>query len=134
MGLATFLLITVNFIVSYFFLVTVAQFYGPCLFNYVYGTPYYQPPLVSDGHIETLLYSYTIKVYVTTVLLGVAIFILFIQLQFFGASAMFFWMFLRERLRMRFGRVRTRFTPLKIVLCILMDVAILLMKKIVQIL
>ena len=55
MGLGTFLFITVNFIVSYFFLVTVALFYGPCLFNYVYGTPYYQPPLVSDGHIETLL-------------------------------------------------------------------------------
>ena len=107
MGLGTLLFIIVDFVVSYFFLVSVALFYGPCLFNYVYGTPYYQPPLVSDGQIETLLYSYTIKVYVTSALLGVAYFT--IVFQFFAASAVYFGLILRERLRMRFGKVNTRF-------------------------
>ena len=102
MGLGTFLFIVANFIINYFFIIVVALFYGPCLFNYLYGTPYYLPPLVSDRQIETLLYSYTIKIYVTTVLLGIAIFIMFSQ--FFAASAVYFKMILSEKLRMRYTR------------------------------
>ena len=102
MGLGTFLLVVVNFIIQYLFLIAVVLFYGPCLFNYLYGTPYYLPPLVSDRQIETLLYSYTIKVYVTTVIIGIAIFITFSQ--FFAASVVYFKMILSEKLRMRYTR------------------------------
>ena len=100
MGLGTFLFIVGNLIINYFFLASVILYYGSCLFNYIYGLPYYQPFLVTSGQIHALLSAYKIKVYVASFLLDIASFV--VISQFFVASVLSFGNFLREKLCLRF--------------------------------
>ena len=109
MGVATACLILSEFLEEYLFLIATAIYYGPCLFNYLYSTPYFQPLLVTQQQINALLLSYEIKAYTTTFLVITAC--VLIGAQYISSTALFFGRKLKEKLDYRFGRVRVRFSP-----------------------
>ena len=97
------------FLEEYFFLFATGVYYGPCVFNYLYGTPYYQPLVSTQQQIHvfqlchnTMLYLKYILTIISTVL---------IASEYVLGTILFFGGILREKLRYRFGLVRTRYTP-----------------------
>ena len=57
-----------EFIGEYFSVIATGVYYGPCLFNYLYGTHYYKPLLVTQQHIDALLLTYKIESIITMLL------------------------------------------------------------------
>ena len=100
MGLVTSLFICTDFVINYYFIASVALFYGTCLLNYLYGVPYYQPTFMPESRREELFAAYRIKFYVITVLLITAWVIL--SAQFLTASVMCYINYLRSKLCIRF--------------------------------
>ena len=88
MGLGYFCLTLRQFLESFFSLFTIATFYGPCLFHYLYGTPYYQPLIVTQQQIEALRLCDEIQYYVNAIL-AVVVFLL-IVLLYVVCTALFF--------------------------------------------
>ena len=96
-------------ITQYFFLVTVAIYNGPCLFNYLYRTTYFEPLLNTQKQIDALnltneVFSYFVTFFVFT---GSAL----ITVEYILASVFIFGKILWMKLRSRFYKSRTRFTP-----------------------
>ena len=108
-GLGYFCLTLRQFLESLFSLVTIATFYGPCLFHYLYGTPYYQPLIVTQQQIEALRLCDEILSSINTIL-AVAVFLLTVLL-YVVCTALFFGRTVINKLKYRFGCVRVRFTP-----------------------
>ena len=107
-GIGTLCIILSNLIETCFSLVALILHYGPCFFNYLYGTPYYRPVLTTQLQIDAL--SLTQEM---CYIMGLFIFMgaLFIGMHYIVASALFFGGILRMKLKYRFGKVQTRFTP-----------------------
>ena len=93
-----------------FFLITIAIHHGPCLFYLLYGTPLYQPLVTTNQQIEALNLSIEVVSWIGAALMTVAH--LSIGLQYLLASIVFFGTKLWKCLKYRFGKVRTRFTPI----------------------
>ena len=88
MGIGYVCLISSDFLEAYLSLISAAVYYGPCLFNYLYGTAYYNPLLVTLQQIQVLHLSYEIETIATTILIFTAI--MFIGLQYILCTAVFF--------------------------------------------
>ena len=104
-GIVYVCLIFGEFLAEYFSLFAIAVHYGPCLFNYLYGTAYYEPLL----QIDALGLSFRIESTTTIPLVFTALF--FGGLQYILSTVLFFGGILIQRLKYRYRRVRTRFTP-----------------------
>ena len=96
-------------LVKYFFLTATILFYGPCLFHYLYGTPLYQPLLTTHQQIEALRISSVFEVYCLAFFYSIAFTIM--GLQYLLVTIVFFGRIVWGKLKYRFGRVKTRFTP-----------------------
>ena len=108
-GIGYFCLTLGQFLEIFFSLFTIATFYGPCLFHYLYRTPYYQPLIVTQQQIEALRLCYKIQYHVN-VILSLVVFVL-IVLLYVVCTALFFGRTVINKLKYRFGCVRVRFTP-----------------------
>ena len=102
-------LIISEFLEDYFFLIAVGSYYGPCVFNYLYGTPYYQPLVYTQQQLQLFTLSGNIVGYFNNRFTTLAAFL--IGIEYILATVIFFGRILREKLRYRFGKVRTRYTP-----------------------
>ena len=109
MGIGYFCLTLSQFLESFFSLFAIATFYGPCLFHYLYRTPYYQPLIVTQQQIEALRLSDEIQYHVSAIL-SLVVFVL-IVLLYVVCTALFFGRTVIDKLKYRFGCVRVRFTP-----------------------
>ena len=109
MGVSFAFLILALFLGEYFSLIATVIYYGPCVFNYLYGTHYYEPLLTTHKQIETLHLCYNIESLTATLLTLMAIFI--IISQYLLSTLVFFGGILVNKLKYRFGSVRTRYTP-----------------------
>ena len=99
-GIAILMYVFVDILSSYSTLSLVVLHYGPCLFNYLYGTSYYQPFLVSDRQLDTLLIFYKIYVYIALSLQSLAL--LIVCSQFLLISLIYLVTYLRRKLFVRF--------------------------------
>ena len=109
MGIVVACWIISEFLGEYFFLIATGIYYGPCLFNLLYGTPYYQPLLSTQQQFDVLRLSHEILGYIISVLLLISA--ILIGCEYVLGTILFFGGILREKLRYRFGMVRTRYTP-----------------------
>ena len=100
MGLGFLLNVFVNLLASYGLFSSVVLHYGPCLFNYLYGTPFYQTSLVSDRHADTQLFNHKIYLFVTFSFLSLAL--LIIGSQYLLISLVYLVTYLRKKLCVRF--------------------------------
>ena len=100
LGLGNLMFIFVKILASYSTLSLVVLHYGPCLFNYLYGTPYYQPLLVSDRQLDTMLIFHKIYVYIAFSFETLAL--LIVCSQFLLISLMYLVTYLRRKLCVRF--------------------------------
>ena len=96
-------------ITQYFFIIATVIYDGPCLFNYLYGTEFYKPLLTTQKQVDALeltnnilSYSATFLVLTASVLLGV---------EYTLATFVYFGRILWKKLKTRFCKIRTRFTP-----------------------
>ena len=109
MGVGLLSLILYAIIDNVFFLITVAIHCGPCIFHHLYGTPLYKPLLTTNEQIKALNLSIEIVLQIETAIMLVSY--LSAVLQYIFVSIGFFGSKLWKRLKYRFGKVRTRFTP-----------------------
>ena len=109
MGVSYALIILALFLGEYFSLIATVIYYGPCVFNYLYGTHYYEPLLTTHKQIEILYLSNGMENLVGAILCLIAVFIL--VSQYFLSTLVFFGGILINKLKYRFDRVRIRFTP-----------------------
>ena len=99
-GIAILMYVFVDILSNYSTLSLVVLHYGPCLFNYLYGTPYYQPFLVSDRQLDTMLIFHKIYVYIAFSFETLAL--LIICSQFLLISLMCLVTYLRRKLCVQF--------------------------------
>ena len=92
-----------------FFLGVTALYYGPCLFNHLYGSPYYQPLIATPQQFKAFQLSTEYETYLNSFLLITAC--LAIASQYVLATVMFLAGIVGHKLGYRFGCVRTSFTP-----------------------
>ena len=109
MGIGILCIFVSEFLEKYFFLISTAVRYGPCLFHHFYGTAYYEPLLTTKQQIEALNLSNEIVSRIVTALEVIAL--VTVGSQYLFATTAFFGGNLWKKLKYRFGRVRTRFTP-----------------------
>ena len=83
-GIAFVCFILSAFLYEYFPLIAIGLHYGPCLFNYLYGTAYYRPLLVTPQQIQALNLSHEITrsatiilAIIATISVGIAIHIMY---------------------------------------------------------
>ena len=100
MGFAILMYVFVDILSSYSTLSSVVLHYGPCLFNYLYGTPYYQPFLVSDRQLDAQ--SVFHKIYVIVTLSFKSLALLIVWSQYLLISLVYFILYLRSKLYVRF--------------------------------
>ena len=93
----------------YYFLIVTGLHYGPCIFQYLYHTPLYQPLLVSQQQIKVLKLSDEVLTYVSSILIFTAS--ILGGSQYLLATIVFFGRNIVNKLKYRFGCVDTRFTP-----------------------
>ena len=98
-----------QFIGRYYFLIVTGLHYGPCIFQYLYHTPLYQPPLVSKQQIKALEISNEVLTYANSILILTAS--ILIGSQYLLATIVFFGNNIIKKIKYRFGCVHTRFTP-----------------------
>ena len=96
-------------ITQYFFLIATVIYDGPCLFNYLYGTAFYKPLLTTQKQIDALELTNKILSYITTFLVLTASVLL--CLEYTLATFVYFGRILWKKLKTRFCKIRTRFTP-----------------------
>ena len=108
-GIGSFCLIIGAFMVRYFLLFKAALLYGPCLFNYLYGTPYYEPLITTQRHIEVMDMCSGIMILFQAIVNSVGSFL--IGSQYILATLLLFGGIILKKLKLRFGKIRTRFTP-----------------------
>ena len=96
-------------ITQYFFMIATVIYDGPCLFNYLYGTAFYKPLLTKQKQIDALELTNKILSYITTFLVLTASVLL--GLEYAVATFVYFGRILWKKLKTRFCKVRTRFTP-----------------------
>ena len=94
---------------QYSSLVALTLYYGPCMFHYFYGTPYFQQLLSTQQQTEHLEIVLVTSASVSMVLVSFGG--LLIATQYILSTVLFFGKILTEKLKFRCGRVRTRFTP-----------------------
>ena len=109
-GIGSFCLIIGAVMVRYLFLIQTALLYGPCLFNYLYGTPYYEPLITTQRQLEVM------DMCSDVIILFQAFFISFgsflICSEYILVTLLLFGRIILKKLKLRFGKVRTRFTPI----------------------
>ena len=96
-------------ITQYFFIIAAVIYDGPCLFNYLYGTAFYKPLLTAQKQIDALKLTNEILKYITTFLVLTASALL--GVEYTVATFVYFGRILWKKLKTRFCKVRTRFTP-----------------------
>ena len=96
-------------IAQYFFIIATVIYDGPCLFNYLYGTAFYKPLLTTQKQIDALELTNKILSYITTLLVLTASVLL--GLEYTVATFVYFGRILWKKLKTRFCKIRTRFTP-----------------------
>ena len=109
LAIAIACLVSAEFMGRYRFLIATGLHYGPCIFQYLYRTPLYQPPLVSKQQIKALEISNEVLTYANSILILAAS--ILIGSQYLLATIVFFGNNIIKKLKYRFGCVRTRFTP-----------------------
>ena len=108
-GFGTACFILIECLVDYLFLTSIAISFGPCLFNYLYGTPNYESLLLGQQQMYGLDLSSQIIYYFTLVLMVLAS--ISIGTEYLLATMIFFGRIILRKLKFRFGKVRTRYTP-----------------------
>ena len=103
------LLIINDVLGAYFFLFATGIYYGPCIFNYLYGTPYYQPLVSTQQQIHVFQLCHHTMLYIVETLTIIST--VLIASEYVFGTILFFGGILREKLRYRFGLIRTRYTP-----------------------
>ena len=98
-----------EFFLRYYFLIATGLHYGPCIFQYLYHTPLYQPLLVSQQQIKALEISNKVLTYANSILIFTAS--ILIGSEYLLATILFFGTKIVKKLKYRFGCVHTRFTP-----------------------
>ena len=96
-------------ITQYFFIIATVIYDGPCLFNYLYGTAFYKPLLTTQKQIDALELTNEIQSYISTFLVLTASVLL--GVEYILATFVYFGRILWKKLKTRFCKVRTRFTP-----------------------
>ena len=109
MGIVTACFLLADLITQYFFLISAAIYDGPCLFNRFYGTAFYKPLLTTQQQISAIKLTNEILSYIATFLIFTASVLL--GLEYILASFLFFGSIFWSKLKTRFYKVRTRFTP-----------------------
>ena len=109
LGVSFAFLVLGEFLLRYFFLVATLLFYGPCLFNYIYGVSFIPHLLNTPYQIHILHCSNQVIQTITSVSCALAL--ILIWLEYFIATILFFGGIIVKKLKYRFGKVRTRFTP-----------------------
>ena len=94
---------------QYFFIIATVIYDGPCLFNYLYGTAFFKPLLTTQKQIDALKLTSEILSYITTFLILTGSVLL--GLEYTLATFVYFGRILWKKLKTRFCKVRTRFTP-----------------------
>ena len=96
-------------ITQYFFIIATVIYDGPCLFNYLYGTEFYKPLLTTQKQIDALELTNKILSYISTFLVLTASVLLGVEYTL--ATFLYFGRILWKKLKTRFCKIRTRFTP-----------------------
>ena len=96
-------------ITQYFFIIATVIYDGPCLFNYLYGTAFYKPLLTTQKQIDALELTNEIQSYISTFLILTGSVLL--GVEYILATFIYFGRILWKKLKTRFCKVRTRFTP-----------------------
>ena len=110
MGIGYACIIISQFLTQYLFYSSLLVCtYGPCLFNYLYGTAYYRPLLVTQQQIQALNLSHEITRSATIILAIIAT--ISIGSPYILSTVVFFGGILVQKLKYRYGMIRTRFTP-----------------------
>ena len=109
LAIATACLILTEILSRYYFLIVTGLHYGPCIFQYLYRTPLYQPLLVSQQQIRVLKLIHEVIAYVSSILIFTAS--ILIGSEYLLATILFFGIKIVKKLKYRFGCVHTRFTP-----------------------
>ena len=108
-GIGFLCIFVYEFLEKYYFLVAIGVRYGPCIFQRLYGTAYYEPLLTTKQQIDALNFSNEIVSGIATSL--VAVTIITVGSPYLLATTAFFGGNLWKKLKYRYGKVRTRFTP-----------------------
>ena len=108
MGFGALCLTLAELVKDYFFIFTIFS-YCPNLVKQLYGIPNYQPLLTMTSQINAFTVFSEITAKISTILALIAF--LVIMSQYVLATFVFFSGMFLKRLKYRFGRVRTRFTP-----------------------
>ena len=108
MGFGALCITFAEIVADYFFIFTLFT-YCPKLLNQFYGTPDYEPLFTTKPQIDVLTLFNEIKTGIQTILSLIAF--LIITSQFALVTFAFFGGMFVKKLKYRFGRVRTRFTP-----------------------
>ena len=107
MGYACF--IFGEFLGQYFSIVASTLYYGPCILHYLYGVPYFQRLVATQPQIEAFNAAYVTSTLTTMTVFSFGVFLM--PIQYILSTLTFFGRILSEKLKFRYGRVRTRFTP-----------------------
>ena len=107
-GITVLCLTLAEIVGDYFFMFTLFT-YCPKLLNQLYGIPNYEPLFTTRPQLNALALSSEIKTGIQTNLSLIAF--LTITIQYVVVTFVFFGGMLVKKLKYRFGRVRTRFTP-----------------------
>ena len=109
MSIVAACLILSELITQYFFIIATVIYDGPCLFNYLYGTAFYEPLLTTQKQIDALELTNKILSYITTFLILTTSVLLGVEYTL--ATLVYFGRILWKKLKTRFCKIRTRFTP-----------------------
>ena len=108
LGIGLFSIIIADLLDDYFFLFAAFAF-CPNIIHQIYGTVGYEPLLTEKMQIHVLVLGSDIITGISIILSSVAF--LTIGSQYISATLVFFGEIVVKKLKYRFGRVRTRFTP-----------------------
>ena len=111
LNIASFgLFILSELIPQFTFFATTLLYYGPCLFHYLYGTPFY--PQAISSETQVMILEATVRGVGILDRVLIAIGTLLLGSHFFTVSLLFFGNKLASKLNLRYGKkYRTRFTP-----------------------
>ena len=98
-----------EFLGQYFSIAALTLHYGPCMFHYLYGAPYFQRLLATQQQTEALDVVFVASTSARMLFYSVGGFL--IAIQYVVCTGSFFGRILIAKLKFRYGRVRTRFTP-----------------------
>ena len=108
-GVALACILITQFLTQYFFLIATAIYDGPCLFQHLFGTSYYNPVLTTQNQIGSLQLSSDVFSLINRGLL-IIVSALF-AVEYVLASTFIFGVVILKQLKFRIYKRRTRFTP-----------------------